>query len=32
MTDKMEDTNSSIMMQYLFEKDINPKLEGKYSS
>ena len=31
MTDKMEDTNASIMMQYLFEKDINPKLEGKYS-
>ena len=31
MTDKMEDTNSSIMMQYLSEKDRNPKLEGKYS-
>ncbi|WP_418179384.1 fatty acid cis/trans isomerase [Aliarcobacter lanthieri] len=31
MTDKMEESNASIMMQYLFEKDRNPVNIGEYS-
>ena len=31
ITDKLEEHNASIMMQYLFEKDRNPKNIGNYS-